>query len=302
MRAKKARVTLDELYQLANLYNTTPRKRQNILNELRQLINEYNMQKKNDYTKEIDKCTYSSAIFKIIKKNYYERVDIIKEASGYIHLKKENITFNFSNYYRRKQGQPQYDQLIRITKVLLWNCITRFRKTPTIKCYIYIGKEPLRIRQKRDELSWHDVDDLSNQILEFFNTYILPLHSTPFKGTYSYRVNSLIKNSLEQTPIYSEPISELMKFCVDMDRKKGNAICCRPANPDKFLNQLFSCIRLPQENFYNKTHKQLNSISRDIQKREFSIYCRRCGKRIGREKTEDSYCWECLQYERFTSK
>ena len=81
MRAKKARVTLDELYQLANLYNTTPRKRQNILNELRQLINEYNMQKKNDYTKEIDKCTYSSAIFKIIKKNYYERVDIIKEAS-----------------------------------------------------------------------------------------------------------------------------------------------------------------------------------------------------------------------------
>ena len=71
MRAKKARVTLDELYQLANLYNTTPRKRQNILNELRQLINEYNMQKKNDYTKEIDKCTYSSAIFKIIKKNYY---------------------------------------------------------------------------------------------------------------------------------------------------------------------------------------------------------------------------------------
>ena len=104
MRAKKARVTLDELYQLANLYNTTPRKRQNILNELRQLINEYNMQKKNDYTKEIDKCTYSSAIFKIIKKNYYERVDIIKEASGYIHLKKENITFEFSNYYRRKQG------------------------------------------------------------------------------------------------------------------------------------------------------------------------------------------------------
>ena len=93
MRAKKARVTLDELYQLANLYNTTPRKRQNILNELRQLINEYNMQKKNDYTKEIDKCTYSSAIFKIIKKNYYERVDIIKEASGYIHLKKENIRY-----------------------------------------------------------------------------------------------------------------------------------------------------------------------------------------------------------------